>query len=133
MPPRPHTAKDPCFWATGQGMSGNARGPIMSPMAEARSLLCASAMAMAPWCIVGEHGCRQPLAMAGGALLGAATSLPPTLVLTLTWGSSGPSAKGLVDSSHTARLRTSFSFELDWKRPGEWSALGGAQGTPPTY
>ena len=31
-----------------------------------------------------------------------------------TWVSSGPSTNGAEDSSHTARLRTNFSLELDW-------------------
>lgn len=34
----------------------------------------------------------------------------------LTWDSSNPSTKGLDDSSHTAKLLTSLSFELDWRR-----------------
>lgn len=33
-----------------------------------------------------------------------------------TWVSNGPSANGVEDSSHTARLRTNFSLELDWKK-----------------
>lgn len=33
-----------------------------------------------------------------------------------TWDSSSPSTKGLDDSSHTAKLLTSLSFELDWRR-----------------
>lgn len=40
-----------------------------------------------------------------------------------TWASSGPSANGAEDSSHTARLRTNFSLELDWKRPNIYIPL----------
>lgn len=40
-----------------------------------------------------------------------------------TWVSSGPSANGAEDSSHTARLRTNFSLELDWKRPNIYIPL----------
>lgn len=33
-----------------------------------------------------------------------------------TWVSSDPSANGAEDSSHTARLRTNLSLELDWEK-----------------